>query len=108
MRSQSRTRGGAWACTQRGVARPSNRSLVHFARHMRKVPTRSEAVLWAHVRGRALGPRVRRQHPLHPFIVDFYVASYRLVIELDGSVHDSLRAFDVARDVALATIRAAL
>jgi very-short-patch-repair endonuclease len=71
---------------------------------MRKVPTRSEALLWAHVRGRALGPRVRRQHPLHPFIVDFFVPSYRLVIELDGSVHDALRAFDVARDAELARL----
>jgi len=47
--------------------------------------------------------RVRRQHVLYPFVVDFYVPSYRLVIEVDGGVHDSepARARDGARTSAL-------
>ena len=78
---------------------PSLFKLIAFARHMRKHPTRSEALLWAQLRGRKLGPRFRRQHPLLGFIVDFYCPSYRLVVEIDGGVHESLRArrFDDAR-----------
>ena len=82
---------------------PSLFKLIAFARHMRKHPTRSEALLWAQLRGRKLGPRFRRQHPLLGFIVDFYCPSYRLVVEIDGSVHDTERArrFDEARTVQL-------
>jgi very-short-patch-repair endonuclease len=71
---------------------PSLFTLISFARHMRKHPTRSEALLWAQVRGRKLGPRFRRQHPLLDFIVDFYCPSYRLVVEIDGGIHLSAEA----------------
>jgi very-short-patch-repair endonuclease len=78
---------------------PSRFSLVHFARAMRREPTRSEAMLWEALRRRAVDPRFRRQHPMHPFVVDFYCPSYRLVVEVDGSVHDEpeVAAHDVAR-----------
>ena len=69
---------------------------------MRKHPTRSEALLWRRVRGKALGVRVRRQHPLHPFIADFYVASHRLVIEVDGASHAGRGERDRFRDAELA------
>ena len=82
---------------------PSLFKLTQFAREMRKAPTPSEAMLWARLRNRQLGPRVRRQHVLHPCIVDFYVASHRLVIEIDGSVHERQRAYDARRDAFLAS-----
>jgi very-short-patch-repair endonuclease len=34
-----------------------------------------------------LGVRFRRQHPLAPYVVDFYCASARLVVEVDGGYH---------------------
>jgi very-short-patch-repair endonuclease len=58
---------------------------------MRKAPTRSEALLWAQ-------RRVRRQHVLHPCVVDFYVASHRLAIEVDGAIHLFQHEHDRARD----------
>jgi very-short-patch-repair endonuclease len=62
--------------------------LVPFAREQRRKPTRSEALLWAQLRGRRLGVRFRRQHPFEiGFIVDFFAASARLVVEIDGGVH---------------------
>jgi len=82
---------------------PSLFKLTQFAREMRKAPTRSEALLWARLRGRQLGPRVRRQHVLHPCIVDFYVPSHRLVIEIDGGVHALHREYDARRDAFLAS-----
>jgi len=79
---------------------PSLFMLTTFARHMRKHPTRSEALLWAQLRRGKLGVRFRRQHPMLGFIVDFYCASARLVVEVDGGVHDSYEARrrDAARD----------
>ena len=70
---------------------------------MRKAPTKSEALLWAQLRGSKLGVRVRRQHPLHPFVVDFFVCAYRLAIEVDGGIHRWQREHDLARDRYLAS-----
>src|SRR5512143_1405443 len=71
---------------------PSLFSIVQLARQHRKAPTPSEALLWRRLCHKQLGVRVRRQHPLHPYIADFYVASHRLVIEVDGAVHASAEA----------------
>jgi len=82
---------------------PSLFTIHSFAREMRRAPTASEALLWRHVCQKQLGARIRRQHVLYPFIVDFYVPAHRLVIEVDGGVHDSdgARARDSARAEAL-------
>jgi len=41
--------------------------------------------------------KFRRQHPVGPFVVDFYCASCKLVVELDGGIHDEQVAQDIAR-----------
>jgi very-short-patch-repair endonuclease len=67
---------------------PTLFTLIRFAREMRREPEPSEALLWAQLRGRRLGVRFRRQHPFAiGFIVDFFAASERLVVEIDGAVH---------------------
>ena len=44
--------------------------------------------LWAILRDRRLdGWKFRRQHPMPPYVIDFYCDEARLVIELDGSQH---------------------
>lgn len=65
-----------------------------FRRALRGVSTPAERRLWSIVRAdRLAGLRVRRQHSVGPYVVDFYCAEARLVIELDGSIHDDpLRA----------------
>jgi very-short-patch-repair endonuclease len=70
---------------------------------MRSGPTASQALLWKALRGGALAGRVRRQHPIGPYIVDFYVPRARLVIEVDGAVHAERAqgARDAVRDRAL-------
>ena len=52
---------------------------------------------------RRLPIRVRRQHPIGPYIVDFYIAEQKTVIELDGSQHyeDAVRGSDAERDAFL-------
>ncbi len=68
------------------------------ARAMRGSPTASEAKLWAVLRNKGLGVRFRRQVILGPYIVDFFAPSARVVIEVDGPVHESHAEEDHARD----------
>ena len=82
----------------------TKRRLLQEARCFRKRPTQAEAVLWQRLRCRQLGGlRVRRQQPVGPFIVDFFVPVSRLVIEIDGGVHDdeAQRARDAERQMQL-------
>ena len=66
------------------------------ARELRDGQTDAERKLWRCLRGGQLdGLKFRRQHPIPPYIVDFYCESLKLVIELDGSQHNALA--DAAR-----------
>ena len=61
--------------------------------------TTAEQVLWQALRGRQLGGlRFRSQHPVGPFVLDFYCAAAKLIIEVDGSVHEQQREQDQARN----------
>lgn len=62
------------------------------ARRNRFRPTAAEDVLWNYLRGKPGGCKFRRQHPLGQYIADFYCHALRLVVEIDGSVHDSPEA----------------
>ena len=60
-----------------------------------------EVLLWERLRAtRGHGPRFRRQHPIGPYVADFYCSAARLVIEVDGAVHGDDRqiAHDQRRD----------
>ena len=47
-----------------------------------------EVLLWARLRVRNPElPNFRRQHPISPYIADFYCSAARLIIEVDGSAH---------------------
>jgi len=51
--------------------------------------TPPEVILWSRLRVRQPdGPRIRRQHPIGPYIADFYCSDARLVIEIDGWGHN--------------------
>ncbi|HEY1706848.1 MAG TPA: endonuclease domain-containing protein [Rhizomicrobium sp.] len=55
---------------------------------MRLHPSDAERYMWNALRGKRLGGlRFRRQHPIGPYIVDFYCASAKLIIEMDGGRH---------------------
>ena len=71
-----------------------------LARELRSSPTPGERFAWSLLRRHQIhGLRFRRQHVLHGFIVDFYCAKLKLVIEIDGDSHDDVgsREYDVAR-----------
>jgi len=76
------------------------------ARELRKNQTESEGLLWEILRGRRLsGKKFLRQHPIiysvyqrpYYFIVDFYCAEAKLVIEVDGSIHKANGEYDQQR-----------
>ncbi len=76
------------------------------AREHRKEPTPAEDQLWMALRdGRLGGMNFRRQHPVGPFILDFYCPKKKLCIEVDGAVHDGQRELDEARTEALGTLK---
>jgi very-short-patch-repair endonuclease len=58
------------------------------ARQLRRDMTLPERLLWRALRGKPGGIKFRRQHPVGPFVLDFYCASAKLGIEVDGFVHD--------------------
>ena len=62
--------------------------------------TDAEQTLWFRLRGGRLdGWKFRRQHPIPPYIVDFYCTEAKLVVELDGSQHSE--EVDAVRTMAL-------
>ena len=59
------------------------------AKRFRKALTPPEARLWTRIRGNRLGGlRFRRQHPIGPYILDFYCPEALLAVEVDGASHD--------------------
>jgi very-short-patch-repair endonuclease len=75
-----------------------------LARQLRRAATPAERYTWSLLRNRGvLGLKFRRQHVLHGFIVDFYCAAERLVLELEGEPHSGREqgAYDAARAAAL-------
>jgi very-short-patch-repair endonuclease len=74
------------------------KKLRPLACQMRREPTRSERRLWEQVRRRQrLGCKFRRQHAVERFIVDFYCPQARLVVEVDGPVHQYTHEEDMVR-----------
>jgi type I restriction enzyme M protein len=67
--------------------------------------TDAERRLWALLRRKQLqGYRFRRQHPVEPYILDFYCFAEKLAVELDGSQHydEEALAYDIRRTAFLA------
>jgi very-short-patch-repair endonuclease len=61
---------------------------VRRARDLRRRMSLPEVLVWQAVRGGQLGVRFRRQHPVGPWILDFYCHARRLAVEIDGTTHD--------------------
>jgi len=60
------------------------------AKALRENPTKAEIVLWGILRKKQMmGLRFKQQHPIRIFIADFYCHAIKLVIEVDGDVHNA-------------------
>ena len=69
---------------------------------MRKAQSLPELMLWRLLKGDALGVRFRRQHPVGPYILDFFCTARRLAVEVDGLGHEARVEHDARRDAWLA------
>ena len=57
---------------------------------LKKSMTEAEIILWKNLRNRKLcGLKFRRQHPIDIFIADFYCHEKKLIIEVDGGIHEN-------------------
>ena len=59
-----------------------------MARQLRRDMTPAEIVLWKYLRNKGTDFCFRRQHPIGPYVLDFYCYELNLCIELDGDVHE--------------------
>jgi len=60
------------------------------ANKLRKQMTHAEKLLWNKLKNnQVLGFKFRRQHPIDIFIADFYCHKAKLIIEVDGEIHNS-------------------
>ncbi|WP_194767165.1 endonuclease domain-containing protein [Tamlana sp. I1] len=75
---------------------------IHTLKHLkekrsdlRQSLTPAEAYLWKHLKSRQFeGRRFNRQHSIKNYIVDFYCSKEKLIIELDGEVHNNALALE--------------
>ena len=79
-----------------------NPPLLQAARELRQPQTPAEQKLWSRMRNRQLdGFKIRRQHIIYRFVIDFYCAEAKLCIEIDGDSHTEQIEYDQARTVYL-------
>jgi cyclase len=69
-----------------------NTKLVKIAKTLRQRMTKAESVLWQELRDNQLGMKFRRQMPFvfgnYHYITDFYCPKLKLIIEIDGGIHN--------------------
>jgi very-short-patch-repair endonuclease len=89
-----------------------NEVIIVTARQLRKNQTDAESYFWEKVRSKRLeGKKFLRQYPMkfliddvqRYFIADFYCSEFKLVIELDGKIHDQQKEYDELRDYIMNT-----
>ena len=89
----------------------TKRSITKLSQELRKNPTESESRLWKILRKKQMkGFKFLRQKPLiysekyrikSFFIADFYCSRMKLVIEVDGKIHDYQKHYDKERDIVI-------
>ena len=84
------------------MEKPTDRTRKR-ARRMRRAPTYAEAAFWDLVRdGRTDGLKFRRQQAIGNVVADFACLAHRLIVEIDGGIHDLREIEDAERDAGLA------
>ena len=72
---------------------------IQRAKELRQKMTSAEKILWQHLRAKRFhGLKFRRQQIIAGFIVDFYCHSLRLIIEVDGKIHNKQKEQDLERE----------
>ena len=66
----------------------ADRIIFENAKALRNNLTHEERVLWGRLKERFPGHKFRRQHPISDYVADFYCHKLKLVVEVDGSIHN--------------------
>jgi acetylglutamate kinase len=76
------------------------------AEELRKNMTSAEKIIWQHIHINEWKLKFRRQHPVSNFIVDFYCHAIKLVIEIDGDIHEKedVKKNDILREKTLTNL----
>ncbi|MBO9681816.1 MAG: acetylglutamate kinase [Flavisolibacter sp.] len=76
------------------------------AEELRNTMTSAEKIIWKHIHINEWKLKFRRQHPISNYIVDFYCHQLKLVIEIDGDIHDleEVKRNDKEREEALKSL----
>ena len=64
---------------------------------LKENPTEAEKVIWEYLRNKKTGYKIRRQHVIDNFIVDFVCLPKKVVIEIDGGIHLQQKELDELR-----------
>ncbi|MCH2188244.1 DUF559 domain-containing protein [Candidatus Gracilibacteria bacterium] len=84
---------------EKGVEQYAPKYVIDLAREMRQKGTKEEDILWELLRRKQLGGiKFRRQHPFGRYIADFYSHELKLVVEIDGKIHEKQKEYDKIRD----------
>src|SRR6266536_6063321 len=85
---------------KRGMFQGADSLVFELAKDLRRNMTTAEKVLWIYLRQGILGLKFRRQHPIGIYIADFYCHRVKLIIEVDGSIHDKkeVKEYDERRE----------
>ena len=69
-------------------------------KELRKNQTPQEKILWWYLKDKRTGHKFRRQHSVGGYILDFYCAENKLIVEIDGRIHNTpeAREYDQIRD----------
>jgi very-short-patch-repair endonuclease len=69
---------------------------THRARSLRANATKAERKLWRRLKSKQIeGLKFRKQHPIGPYILDFYCPEVKLCIEVDGGQLMKVRTFNL-------------
>lgn len=84
------------------------KEIVAVSRELRKSMTQSEKIFWNHIKWEKLWVKFLRQHPVyiltednwfHRFVIpDFYNHDYKVIVEIDGNIHDTLEIVELDRE----------
>ena len=83
-----------------GMFNQTNYLLFELAKDLRRNMTDTETILWGYLKAGVQGLKFRRQHPVGIYIADFYCHKLKLIIEIDGSIHnvESVKENDIRRE----------
>jgi len=86
-----------------GMFEGANPLVFELAKELRKNMTNAEMILWMHLKAGIKGFKFRREHPIGIYIADFYCHKMKLIIEVDGSIHDKreMKQYDAERQLNL-------